>query len=1137
MLRIHDLKCFKTGKTSAVTPVPIIGRIRFITSIYAGYTAGSFIIEDVSTKEHVLCHIDEPSFELHGKTVSIKQWNYIYNLDFRVECLEFAIEDVYLEDSTSFPSQLSLQQLSRMNTLVKRNLQFYYPNQSLHYVSASCINLVGRVRSISSFYTLPKSPIFFLVEITSPSHEEDEYLTTILFQGNDCLQYHSDLKKDSCYAFVNIQLLRNEVKLGLHDYKLPRFSFLSYVSSYQIISVARLKELSIVSTPIIPAMIAEESPISSTSTSEEYTIHYEGLVTRVIDPIYGFYELDSKAVVCLFYSGHYTPTKPYRLGTKLKLSHVHVIIIKPQEGRSSYLLNTWKSTCESNSSQSILFVACQKSGVNVLSFPPSCDFTTVSPSWFLGKVKWNQLKEAIYYRLCVKMVRVDLLVNHLEICEALCKRFIDTTLDYNQLFLVYEKLCNQLFPSILVDCSHVNNFIDHSNSCHALYIHNYHQRGMYEIIVNTYPSIDDIKTILIANLTEYSPHLVGSSTLFEINNVNTMTSAYNSTIDNYTILGMIKVSNDGVAYLYDGTCQIPLVVAQPYSSIQDINESKLIEGDLYRIHLLSLFQENLSYVLKNEKVKLDSTYVCMKKFDILTSIPSRFSMGYEESAIIQKANMFSISVRSPLRDNTYYVIFSITAYPCQLTFDIDGLTYIESRVHARVFPLHQQSRTVSSSFECVLIVSSKEKNIGYTQYMRPGHWSVVSESSSVIGNKPAFCFLKQNVHKVFPLMKSSTKQSNEIIPQAMGTGLSNNINRPVYEIGNFLNSIYTDAFKLFNGFYNKTMDITGIVISKRFIEETGRGSIIHDQSRPLYSSFAIGTGQPYRKLYIRLRQKHSLNIMDIYMDVHKIHYPLGLIPGATITLRNLLWKSKRNNENAFYGLSNGETHYEINSFDIVKEVCLDEDQAIPTFSLYSLLCLFQENGKGDQLVKVLCYIQSIVSLVFKWQCYDCASLVDKGVCMNGCKDASYMFVTSAFVRISDGTATMFANIEGERLVYRLLRLPSNQQDEVKKRVLHDGPLSYSDWKSSKEEEDVLLDDICSHTKGSGQVWMYSTQCIPDENSDDWLSSLFLSKTTITDHGNTINTVESTKPKLRVIELEYVDPVVEAWRIFNNLNLN
>lgn len=1194
---VSDLKNYPYGTTHREAKAVISGILGVANSESSDYPRGTVLLVDTMTNDPIPCLVNRLRANVVNTPVIVKKWNLVNLQEGANSChLEFRLEDVYRE--TSSKKSVLKEDLSGdwflFNQTVKRKASYYIPGD--HISLRENVYMAGIVHAISTLYVQPDKPAMFFVQMTSSTELK---AINILFQGDGLIDYYRHFQIGGAYAFQNLCVEtinstdRNSFCVLTFGHKRSKCQSITYT---QLQDICRMPASSSISS-------SSSSNISSAEQPTLVDVHkhktYTGTITRVIDSMFGIYELDRKIIVSLFHLFSYSADMPFRIDTRVRLHHFHAVIVNPEDDETSYLFqHVWQ--VDKSDEGYLALAACFQSHVEILKFPKNHNvFEETTSQFFLAHNTdiSAQIKLYVFTDIIRRKSTFQQLLRQLEVYAALTVKFIDTHIvaDFSVFQRAYRTVRDQVFATtrtrVMQAGDMMNDFVLHDTVCVLVGEEN------LRVVIDAYPSLDRVKAKLECKLEDNHLDLAGGNTMFEKENVLTQRADYDQTAE-YCILGMLQVSRDGRLYLMDNASRILFVLASSSSEIP----AKI--GEIYLVRRLQLFAEDLSFVenedeefIKRKDLRL--TYAVCQASDLLL-LDNDEDDGHKDTTFcllehqdletkkLDKLSLCHVSENNHNlpRQHQYLAVHVVNRFPVEACFTANGSVYLECRVVVKMYEIEGLGSSRSSpgfietngSTDFVLVFSSLKNSLHlHFDFQVGSYWIIygLDRPESFI-KAPRFALtIDTDKHTVYPL-SSPAANSNaiQLLPHYSQDMVPKDPQSLIYTVSQVADIEHLPAgltaATIPQHYFEQLVHVQGVVIIKRFMEGYSAHGTLNKHAFKLYNQLGVSTGKTNRKLFIQLRQPDSLDVISIYMDVHKIHYPVGMVIGATVTFRNLIRKKKAFSEESFF-LADSTACIQVNNTTPSPNVVSMEPARVKTRLISSFLNtdIGLQDLTDRQIFRLFCYIHAIINLTLKWECRDCGSIVRNKDCYGMCQGASRVFSAHALVQISDGTANANAGIDGERLVFRLLQLSSNQIDALKNLVLDYGQLTYGGWGAGKvttmdDEEERMsydpekeqrnamhgytLEDLCNNAKRAGQFYLYgqveqktSRKRARDEEegyefcTDDLVEQFQLRKFKISDNGSLLKTAELSKLRVKVVEITFPDAKAAAYEMLDALN--
>ncbi|GAA5803902.1 hypothetical protein HPULCUR_009387 [Helicostylum pulchrum] len=1097
----------------------------FMVSKEASLERGTVELIDLTTKQFIPCLVDLFLPRYHRVKVLITKWNYIFDHVSGYRYLEFQLDSVFTERSEE--SILRRHYLSQ-NTLY-RSLQqhvFYVPNRQLSCATAKSIDLAGQIYAISSLFAPPDVRSYFYLQLV-----RDQQCVTIQFSGKDCEKYHRYFRIGSLHCFKDLSI----TSVSERD----MFSFDSNASACAITPIQYQKIAIKPNHPTYPLTVTEvQNPANFTGT-----------ITRVIDALFGIYELEKKLTLCLFHYTNYSPSKPFRLGTRLRIFQFHATKLSKSLQHTSHLLNLWQleNDCP-------MLIGCQNTSIEIESFAVHCTVPT-------EPIQLIDLKHKVYMDIVMRQTNFTQLMQQLEIYAMLEYRFSNMAdLDAEAIFTAFKSIRRHALGTIEPCQIDSEGFLRHDEICQVVTCGK-------NVMLNSFPDLKNVKSSLEDKLFPYSLDLAGENHAFEQNKVLVQRALFEN---EFYLVGLVEMADDGRIMFVDNSSRILL-------NAQDV---KL--GAIYICARARLFCEDLSIVdmATGKAVQPDCTYLSFDVSDLYVAYrPPQRSFQIQQDISSVPVDYFVCDQLVENAEQRLSVVHVITTFPIEVTHQ--GEKVMESRMVAVMYGLlgpRGNPIGINPGKRIVLVTNNRNQSLKFNRQLQPDRWCVILGliRPGSNANKTTF-FLSEELHEICPIIMNTTTQTanaiqlRAIIPNPPQSSASlTNIIEPTYNVSQFLTEALCPDQKYLHKekyFYVKPVNITGIIVSKHFSKGFAENVVSSEEAEEDYCAFGVGTSKPNRNIQVQLRQLDGLESVVIYIDSPTQHYPLGLVEGAHVTFRNLLRKHGRHSAYRFHCITNSVSTFEVET-TLAPETDVINKEDTPVMGLSQLHKeVVDGTEREDTILKVCCYIRSFISLRLKWYCITCESNIRNGNCYYFCESREQVFLASAYIEVSDSKASGNANVDGEKLVFQLLNLNKRQRETLKQAVYKYGEIFYEGWRApeqtkrsnneveyyepyeeeqedqemSKEEKEERKEDeklfqskqkigyqvrdICNKAKARGNIWIYAKRQF--EKKPELLQRL--RKVRMSDKNGTVTTWEFEKIKLKVIEIEETDACKLAYQ--------
>lgn len=1102
----------------------------FMVSMATSLERGKVELIDLTTKQFAPCLVDRFLPNYHRVKVFITEWNYVFDHVSGYRYLEFQLDSVFTEHA----EQSILRRHFISQNALYRSLKhiFYKPNRQLSCADFKNVDIAGQIHAISSLFTSPDVRSYFYLQLV-----RDHQCISIQFSGKDCEKYHRYFHIGSLYCFKDLSIISVSGR-SVFLFDSDSSTCVITPSQYQKITVK-------LNNPAYPLTVTEvQDPVKFTGT-----------ITRVIDPLFGIYELENKLVLCLFHLMSYSPSTPFRLGTRLRLFRFHAAKLSTSPQHKSHLLNLWQveNDCP-------MLIACQNTSIEVESFAEHC---TVP----LEPMQTIELKHQVYIDISKHRADFTQLMQQLEIYAMLESKFSNTAdLDAEEIFTAFKCIRRHVLGTMepcQIDCE---GFLRHDEICQVVTCGK-------NVMLNSFPDLKNVKSSLEDKLSPYSLDLAGQNHLYEQNKVLIQRALFNN---EFFLLGRVEMAQDGRIMLVDNSCSILLSTSQNVEL-----------GAIYICVRARLFREDLSIVdvATGAVVNPDCTYLSCDGSDLYAVYrPQQTSFQIQQDMSSVSVDYFVFDRLVENAQQHFSVVHVITVFPIEVAHGDEK--FMESRMVAVLYEMRgprSKPIPIDAGKRIILVTNNRNQSLKFNRQLQPDRWCVILGLIQPGSNKnETTFFLSEKLHEIYPIIMTTNQTANAIqlrvvVSNLLQSSSSSSLSaaavthsiEPVYNVSQFTTvDLCPDEkyMKKEKYFYEKPVNLRGIIVSKRFSKGFAENMISNKEAEEDYQAFGVGTAKENRNIQVQLRQLDGLDSIVIYIDSPTQHYPLGLVEGAHVTFRNLLRKHGRHSAYRFHCITNGISTFEVETTTAPEPDVINKED-IPVIGLSQLHSEVVDGiEREDTIFKVCCYIQSFITLRLKWYCMTCESNIRNGNCYYFCESREQIFLASAYIEISDSKASGNANVDGEKLVFQLLNLDKKQRETLKQAVYQYGEVYYEGWRSpedtkrrsneadnyepyneegergmskeereEKNEDEVFLKskqrmgyqvrDLCNTAKARGNLWIYAKRQY--EKKPELVQRL--RQVRISDKHGTLTNWEFEKIKLKVIETEEANACELAYQ--------
>ncbi|KAI9482882.1 MAG: CST, telomere maintenance, complex subunit CTC1-domain-containing protein [Benjaminiella poitrasii] len=1028
-LTVDDLTSFKSGTNKQQVECDLTGILSVVSEERDDFERGTVILLDPSRQHALACLIDHFDPSIDNTVVFIDNWNYIASSSDGLAYLEFSLGHVYRLPPNS----------SNRISLLRACLSADSETSNIDAIEAV-------IEGISVLYAPPQTPAQFALQLSDGC---------VLFDGDDFIKYYPMFHIGSRYLFKN--LLRDENR--------NVFVFTSESSCH---------------------LPHDNKQQPSTTPSSSDVI---GTVTRIIDSLFGLYEINHSTLLCLFHHLPYSPSRPFRINTQLRLYHLHHITL-------------FTTTTESHhyslfdilaSSYSQVLVACHRSHLDIIQLPDTYEYPETSEPTLE-----RQLKEHVYLDCVRAQADFEQLVRRLEVYATLIKH--KGTMDLNRLKHAYDILSRHITSAAAATAIAIekasegdwcDRFIYHDVFCSSVIITKRRkkkkekmEKAKETLSLDAYLSVHEMVNVRLTKRLQQVdvPRFTGSNTLAEEDEVMVRTAATTTATTRTWLVCRLQMGRNGRQYLHDVSGYVPCVLLTDPQQ-ERCQRQRRPEG-LYWVRRVKLVQEDLTYRQDTkEPVALNATYVICHPEDLILLATSPPPLQFVMAKRFHNVTDVKWYVPSRLLlQQPYWVAFVLNKFPIQ-TVQSDRL-YLESRIVVKLYDV-QDLGVSSDPQQCVLVLSSQNDSLRLYEKFKIGEPCVIQGSyysdhsdNSNNGGGTITMHLVGEEHAVFPVR--FTDQPNhraiELTPLLAPAGEQVLPHKSVMDVAALYAQEAEKDHHQQTYFFKEAVNVQGVLVTKRFLKGDSDDHGNNNKARSLYQDLGIGTGQSKRDIYLQVRQPDGLEVLDIYLNPQQIQYPLGLLVGARVTLYNLMCKMRSNG--GFYCVANQLTVFEVHSIttdDTALLRHLEQQQYSPSDKVPSLSIDKLDTMSVAMMFRTFCYVSELIHMNMRWQCCACGSTIRRGVCFRYCEgEPARVFLATALVTVEDGLGTAAASVDGEHLVFRLLALTERQMTMIKDAVFQHGEVTYWPWKGEGEESAVGLDlqGIMKQAQSAGYCWLY-----------------------------------------------------------------
>ncbi|KAI8332915.1 CST, telomere maintenance, complex subunit CTC1-domain-containing protein [Chlamydoabsidia padenii] len=821
MISVKDL--IEDRNTSDPSLVNVCGRLHTVvtstTSTTDDYSQrGTLLLVDILTgQDAILCQVDRTYHDLQNTLISIPHWNFV-DLGNGQRYLQFTMDSVSRLGSPvgtilmekSLAVQATLQLLNSSSSTF--DFSFVSPEQLATVYAGGDDRqrqtVVGRLSAKSTLYNKPGSEACFFIELEDVAKPDSTTLTysapafqwtvPVMFKGDCFIKYYGELLVGRYYVFTHLQTAtlttssttrhekRKQTKRSVLKFHSTRSSFLELTehqcqqllleynhSDFKTVSFdldTSRSTSSITTAPIVPLATLDAKKVQL----ETYT----GVVTRVINPLFGIYELDQRILLCLFHYLGYSENCPFSVGTRLTISHAHVLTLDSLSDVSPLLDLDWKAPRiiqlkddddsagqrQHQISSRYILVACMRSDVRIDRFMDTnnntnnnnCDMMD-SDNNAKNQRHFNHL---VYTHCMSRHLNFTALVRQLELFASINMKFKDfggaENGDTNMapsLIWIGKKLVEMVFSTTGNRSTHgqgdlYGDFFQHDFSCLAV---NESTNLARKVILDSCPTLDQLISIMLGNnkvdaeplsyKLQHAP-LIEIPPSFITSHSDVTRYCYDATTKNTDwVIGLVDSLPDGRMYFMDDTCRILLLVdnntGSRHTSVGATNSSakKVSLGHMYMIKRFHLVVEKLTFSRNGRP--LEQRYMMCDSHDMIYLAPFTPS-----AACVTTLSAYIPTRREDLMRLSYFVLvddatmdLDLTIYnimemiPTTMVKDENGTVGFEKWIRVIRYNVKSRSNLQHSTITeddtpllATLVFTSKMNSLSYLGDLKQGSW-------------------------------------------------------------------------------------------------------------------------------------------------------------------------------------------------------------------------------------------------------------------------------------------------------------------------------------------------------------------------------------------------------------------------------
>ncbi|KAJ2964654.1 hypothetical protein NQZ79_g548 [Umbelopsis isabellina] len=916
-----------------------------------------------------------------------------------------------------------------------------------------------------------KSPVFLdqnkrpycIVQIAS-----DDLTAFVVFRGKNLRMHYQEIAVEMWYAFTNLKMatLSNS---GQHV-----FMFDGEVSDFcQLIEeqVAYLYEKAVAVTTMSTRSDLSIDIIEPWERSKDesgHSIRCYGRITDVIDPVLGFYIMDDNLPICLAQCPTYFPLSAYWEGAVVNIQHAHIVTLHSNELGSALLDRYFHCPSQSEAGQERswrVVVCCVHTYITVERL---ADHTTKVP-----QSNPLMLKAFLSKAAFINKDGFMTMATWLEAFLSLKRKARDADTYCDSLVHQTDMLLQSI--GIISDQHSPRNLVEDFMSYHECTVfpqHSLSEEQSSFMNLPNYPTLSQLtNTYNIPNLQQV-PLSSSVNTDNPLANIPLQAWSYNLSDTNpnsCVLVGYISGGSDGRLYFADNTGRIPMIL---------IGEEprEVTHKALYVINSCTIVEEDLGYIDDSgNRVDSQCRYLVVKFSSIVNLQPTKTQITFCTSipSTVEQGRVFAYEQgpNLPFKAEDHLNVIYVQHIPASnLQNNEHGKQYLTCTTEVVLFDLIDINRIATSSLrpkaqKCTLVFASDSQSLALLPQMRPKHWYVlVNLSEGEPSSQPVLRLNDKSV--IYPIIPNGghfkLRQFTHMYQSSLNPGST--VASKILDIKDLIsislvNSDPDEPLILSNNYHRHLVSFEAYVITKNFTESVQAGGEPDKYAQLLYDNLTIGTGKPNRWLFLKLRSINSQNTIDVYFNIGRKPYPIGLVSGCKIKIHQAALKVSERTKLVYVVMlpSSGieiidiPTDHKIR--DDIEEINDVEKRVLSDYI----------RDPSNRVYETICYVKSLQQVSLSWVCLECGQVVINDNCYGMCAKGRRLFVAQAVATVMDGTADITVSIEGEDLVITLLRLSNFGASKLKEATYMHGEMVYSNWFA---KEDATIRDASGTSSGA-----------------------------------------------------------------------
>ncbi|RUS21858.1 CST, telomere maintenance, complex subunit CTC1-domain-containing protein [Endogone sp. FLAS-F59071] len=1149
------------------------------------------------------------------------------------------------------------------------HLLFKYNPQTLYQLFASTTNtilpagqsydILARVHAKSVLILRPGSQACFFLELhETPSviaelglSQSSSYKTYMVFKGNSLVRHHCGIEIDKDYIFTKllaqttltgkpgerqVLVFREGISqvervvlegISLHIIKQILLKKTATGSNVSIKNNSNPKPLTSIPLVLLHPMSPRVPPYSSSSFySSSFSLYtpspspfspppsspssniitYSGRITHHLDASLGYFILDNTYFLCL---SHYKDLSlcSCRIGTRLRLHHVHVIVVGVTTEAMERTLkvtvagvsaqdtkNKANGNSDNESRKHVTFVGCSYTTVQIIEFAAPTD----------GDIPIMRIPQqhSKFFPASYALLNAVELIRYQDLYHAFVAKFPDAVKDSWLLFqdksTRKDNDCtrDEATTSLVMDLMSVmygtkyrdrpqqrfvhTEFLEHGAKCHIVAVDENRGKPEEMVKVERLPMISLRRLPMIRSFLDEvrSQHLPthggqGQAMMTFSRDRDTysfVTHTYGDNEDGtICLLGTLQGGADGGLYLGDASARIPVVVvssdadrgealetfhlghmwivrefdvvverSEP-AGISTVGkgtarEDELERGMLSKVYLRLDMRKTVCMCVKDGIARRNKNVQRQRKVNEKENNNQGQTLGTEDSVprfvVLQVLHIhptklcYTASGEMELRCHVEGLGFQTSKLGSG--FDEDGTKNGSDADQAEVCAL-----SIQESRKTVVTFASSNGSLKWLPALRVGEWYRVGVSKTVKDGKE-----DRNQDALMSIAMGGEEQEGWTLDVVRIVCLEerHDKNRERFEwkrdfLGNILQPVILRTDKSSMKYYMSArqamvaqedivVDVSDVlnfrtkrqepdvVISEaktiplapsNFLEDlvSFRGILIQKElrsgrilpgqlgslasSRNLFETLTVGSGCPGRNLFLRIRDARSVDSVDMYFDISRHSYPLGLLPGTSVIIRRAA--RKVSDRRVVYCNFLACTHVAADKRAITPLAISTADGDAHLYQQLEprhLIDFIDEATTPRTVCQLFVRVTLLNSASVRWSCDGCNGLIASNTCTMGCKAVGRRFCADARCSIADATAEAQVLVEGED-VLKLLRVwdgEDGRRVEEIRTAAAEKQMVYQTWEEEEENGDRLVivmdgrDDASSYHQREFKRW-------------------------------------------------------------------